>query len=172
VSIADQPVSSVEWIGTDKLSANDWNPNNVAPPERKLLAVSLLEDGWTQPIVVREEDGRLEIVDGYHRWTVAREDKRVSAMTDGMVPIVRVSPGDPVKARMATVRHNRARGTHYVLRMADLVAELAAEYGVPDDEMMRRLGMDDEEVSRLKDRGDMTRRGGTEDGSLSLGWRT
>jgi ParB-like chromosome segregation protein Spo0J len=167
----DQPVSRVVWIPRDRLTANSWNPNRQAPPEHRLLKTSILENGWTQPLVVHQEgqddQGLLyEIVDGYHRWLVSA-DKQVAALTDGLVPVVELVNPDPALARMATIRHNRARGVHGVLPMADLVAQLA-ELGIGDDEIGRRLEMDPEEVSRLKDRGVMVRRGASE--GFGEGW--
>lgn len=163
-----QPVSSVEWVHRDRLSSNDWNPNHQAPPEHRLLKTSILENGWTQPIVVREHDDgeRLEIVDGYHRWLIAA-DKKVSELTGGLVPIVRLPQCAADLARLATVRHNRARGTHHVLGMADIVADLM-ELGMSPEEIGTRLEMDDEEVDRLADRGIMTKRGAA--ASFGNGW--
>lgn len=113
-----------------------------------------MEDGWTAPIVVGVDD---EIIDGYHRWTLGLKDTDVRSLTGGLVPIVRLDI-TPEHRRMSTVRHNRARGTHGVLPMADLVAELQ-DLGVDPDEIGRRLEMDPEEVSRLADRGVMLKRG-------------
>ena len=154
-----QPVSSVQWVPRERLSANDWNPNHQAPPEFKLLRLSILENGWTQPIVVREHDGgaRLEIVDGYHRWLVS-EQSDVSDLTHGMVPIVVLAECEDDLARMATIRHNRARGQHAVVPMADIVADLV-DRGLDEGEIGARLGMDPEEVERLLDRGSMVKRG-------------
>lgn len=164
---ANQPISSVVWIERDKLQANDWNPNRQAPPEHKLLRTSILENGWTQPIVARESGDHYEIVDGYHRWLVS-EDPDVAALTGGLVPVVPLAEEtDGVLARMATIRHNRARGTHGVLPMADIVADLI-ERGVEPDEIGARLGMDPEEVDRLADRGVMTRRGAAD--GFNTGW--
>ena len=170
----EQPVAHLVWVHRDSLSANAWNPNIQAPPETKLLKLSILENGWTQPLVAHEvtdDQGftaSLEIVDGYHRWLVSA-DPEVFALTNGWVPVVLLRTGtDPATARMATVRHNRARGTHHVLRMADLVAELAVELAVEPASLGRRLGMDDEEVSRLLDRGQMTKRGSAPD--FGQGW--
>ncbi len=157
-----QPLDKLEWVPREDLRANTWNPNHVAPPELELLAQSILADGWTQPIVARP-DG--EIVDGFHRWTVsARPD--VSALTAGLVPVVRID-ADPAHLRASTVRHNRARGTHVVLRMADLVAEMV-ELGASPDEVRAAMGMDPEEVKRLLDRGQMIKRGAA--GELHKGW--
>lgn len=161
-----QPVSAVEWTERDKLSANMWNPNRQAPPEHRLLKTSILENGWTQPIVARNIDGELEIVDGYHRWLVAA-DPQVAAMTGGLVPVVRLPDCPPDMARLATIRHNRARGTHHVLGMADIVSDLI-DMGLDADEISARLEMDDEEVERLADRGMMTKRGAAAD--FGKGW--
>ena len=152
----NQPVSTVAWLPRDQLVANAWNPNKQAPPEHRLLKTSILENGWTQPIVARLEPTGLEIVDGYHRWLVA-VDKDVAALTGGLVPVVQLPACDPVLARMATVRHNRARGTHHVLGMAGIVTDLM-DAGLAPEEIGRRLEMDAEEVERLADRGDMLKR--------------
>src|SRR3954470_14009855 len=117
-----QPVSTIQWVPRARLAANAWNPNKQAPPEHRLLKRSILENGWTQPIVVRPEGDGLEIVDGYHRWLVAA-DPEVAGLTDGLVPVVELAACPPDLARLATIRHNRARGTHAVVPMADIVAE-------------------------------------------------
>lgn len=166
MTTAAQPISTVEWVHRDRLSANNWNPNHQAPPEQRLLIVSILENGWTQPIVVRKSGEQLEIVDGYHRW-LASGTKKVQELTEGMVPVVILPETDDVLARMATIRHNRARGTHGVLPMADLVSDLLKE-GVPAEEVQRRLGMEEEEVERLADRGAMVDRGSRP--AFNKGW--
>ncbi len=162
--IAGQPVSSVTWIDRDKLTANDYNPNVQTRIDTKLLKISILASGWTQPLVVRPD---MEIIDGYHRWLVAA-DPAVADLTDGLIPIVVLEKLEPAEQRMATVRHNRARGTHHVLKMSELVAELIDEHGVDPDELKDRLGMDEEEVERLHDRGEMISRGSQED--FNKGW--
>lgn len=145
----NDPVSNVKWIHRDKLTPNNYNPNAVAPPELKLLAVSILEDGWTQPIVVLPlNDGTYQIVDGFHRWTLSGTE--ALSKYGGMVPVVEVKQ-DPVHQKMSTIRHNRARGTHGVLPMAKIVRSII-ESGVSMEEMRIRLGMDKEEVERLNDR--------------------
>lgn len=166
-----QPVSTVRWVHRSRLRGNFWNPNRQAPPERRLLKTSILENGWTSAIVVHAEgsddQGTLyEVIDGYHRWLTAA-DPDVAALTDGLVPIVELIEPDPALARMATIRHNRARGTHHVNGMADIVAELL-DLGLSLEEIGKRLEMDEEEVDRLADRGIMTRRGSA--ASFGNGW--
>lgn len=151
--LAKEPVSSVQWVDRKNLHPNDYNPNKVAPPELELLIISILEDGWTQPIVVLPD---MTIVDGFHRYTVSG-DKRLMARYAGFVPIVMVK-ADPVHRKMSTIRHNRARGVHGVLPMAEIIAGMLKD-GVKPEEIQRRLQMEDEEVIRLADRSGMRVRG-------------
>lgn len=146
---AYEPVSRVRWVHRDTLRPNDYNPNAVAPPELELLILSIVEDGWTQPIVVLD-DGT--IVDGFHRYTVSA-DPRLLELYSGHVPTVTLD-ANPVHRRMSTVRHNRARGQHGILPMASIVRGMI-EDGVPEEEVCRRLGMEDEELARLLNRAGM-----------------
>lgn len=143
-----QPVASVEWVHRDSVQANDYNPNKQPPPEFRLLRVSILEDGWTQPIVVFDDGqgGKPTIVDGEHRWRVSG-DPAIFKLTGGMIPIVRIKK-DRSQRIMATIRHNRARGEHAVKSMAELVKELL-EVGNDPGDICFLLGMEDEEVERL-----------------------
>ena len=163
----DMPLNKIHWITRDELHANAYNPNHVAPPEMKLLKISILEDGWTQPIVART-DG--EIVDGFHRWTVSA-DPEVAELTDGKIPVVYLADStDPATQRMATIRHNRARGQHGVVPMADIVHQLKTDYELTDEEIAQRLQMEMEEVDRLADRGSKIKRGASPDG-FNKGWK-
>ena len=128
IGIEKQPVSEIEWVEANTLRANDYNPNQVFIPELKLLKLSILEDGWTQPIVARV-DG--EIVDGFHRWKLATEDKQIRAMTGGKVPVAWIREIDPAHQRMSTIRHNRARGSHHVLKMAAIIQDLSTKRDCP-----------------------------------------
>ena len=164
--VETQPLSAVEWVDPATLHANDYNPNHVAPPEMRLLKISILENGWTQPIVAHKSG---EIVDGFHRWTLGSKDKDIRGLTGGLVPVVRLPETTPDVARLATIRHNRARGSHYVVRMAEIVGDLRDKYGLDEAEIAIRLGMDPEEVERLIDRGDSLRRNSNAAG-FNRGW--
>lgn len=144
------PVSSVRWVPADQVVANDYNPNSVMPPEMRLLYQSIKEDGYTQPIVVvcDEEHQQYVVVDGFHRNRIAKEYKDIRARTHGYLPVVIIHKS--LAERMeATVRHNRARGKHSVLGMVDLVVALVND-GVDEVEIGKQLGMDADEVLRLK----------------------
>jgi ParB-like chromosome segregation protein Spo0J len=160
-----QPVDNVKWVDRETLKGNDYNPNHVAPPELELLKISIMQDGWTQPIVIREDN---EIVDGFHRWTVS-QDKEIYALTDGLVPVVQLRNIDKDHQMASTIRHNRARGSHNVLSMADIVVQLKDDMKVPDEDIMELLGMEDEEVERLYDNSGMTVRGSKD--SFNKGWK-
>lgn len=145
-----QPVASVKWVHYTEIQANDYNPNSVAPPEMKLLAVSILEDGWTQPIVTvwDAEHKKYIVVDGFHRYRTIKENKQVQILTDGFAPIVVLEK--PIEERMlSTIRHNRARGKHSVSPMSSIVVKLSKS-GMDDQEICQRLGMEMDEVLRLK----------------------
>ena len=138
----NQPLNNIVWRKREDLKPNNYNPNKVATSEMKLLKISIQEDGWTQPIVVNPD---MTIVDGFHRWTVSKD---LAELTDGYVPTVMITPKDKAQQQMATIRHNRARGTHGVLEMSNIVTEMV-DNGLEGDEIMKRLQMEREEVVRL-----------------------
>lgn len=148
---ASEPIDCVLWVQADQVEANGYNPNHVAPPEMRLLQLSIEADGYTQPIVAYGEDGRYTVVDGFHRSRVGKEAKKVRERIKGYLPVTVIrSDRADVKDRMAaTIRHNRARGVHGVIPMTDLVATLLRE-GWTDSEICKELGMDPDELLRFK----------------------
>lgn len=144
------PVYGIRRVPIEKIQANTYNPNHVAPPEMKLLYDSIREDGYTMPIVCYyiKEDDRYEIVDGYHRYTVMLLHKDIYDREGGCLPVVVIDKD--ISNRMAsTVRHNRARGSHDIDLMVNIVRELN-DSGMGDAWIMKHLGMDAEELLRLK----------------------
>lgn len=144
------PVYHVQRISIEKIKANAYNPNRVAEVELKLLEQSIKEDGYTMPIVcfyVKEQD-YYEIVDGYHRYLVMKQSEEISKREGGQLPVVVIDK--PLENRIAsTIRHNRARGTHQVDSMVEIVQKLV-EAGLSNQWIMKNLGMDREELLRLK----------------------
>lgn len=145
-----EPVDCVVWVKQSQVEANDYNPNTVAPPEMELLALSIKEDGYTQPIVTWNADGKFEVIDGFHRTRIAKEHEEVKTRIHGYVPIVianqdREDKGDRIAA---TIRHNRARGKHRIDSMSDIVLELKRR-NWSDEKISKHLGMDQDEVLRL-----------------------
>lgn len=147
----DEPVDCILWVKSDKIQANDYNPNRVAPPEMKLLQTSILEDGYTQPIVGFREDGIFTVVDGFHRTRVGREVLDIRKRIKGYLPISVINEGreDRSDRIAATIRHNRARGKHNVEAMSQIVLELSRR-NWSDARIAKELGMDDDEILRLK----------------------
>jgi ParB-like chromosome segregation protein Spo0J len=153
----DEPVDCVLWVKADRVQGNDYNPNVVAPPEMRLLQRSIMADGYTQPIVTwpvddwGPQDGTFEVVDGFHRHRVGKEVKAISKRVRGRLPITVIRPERQSREdRMAaTIRHNRARGVHTVDGMSDIVLELSRR-GRPDEWIAKELGMEPDEVLRLK----------------------
>lgn len=148
----EQPVDCVLWIKQDEISANDYNPNNVAPPEKRLLCKSLEMDGFTQPIVVTESEARhYEIVDGFHRHEIGSNRVVLKRQLKGYLPVtcLRKERQKKFDRIAATIRHNRARGRHQINAMSDIVRELV-QLGWDDERISQELGMDSDEVLRLK----------------------
>lgn len=139
------PINNVIWVNTEDVYANDYNPNRVAPPEMKLLERSIEADGFTQPIVTWKTDKGYEVIDGFHRHLVGKRMKL------RQLPIVVInSSNDKRNDRIAsTIRHNRARGKHLISEMSNIVAELNKK-NWNDKKIAKELGMDQDEVLRLK----------------------
>lgn len=144
------PVYDVKCVPIEQVTANDYNPNSVAPPEMALLETSIWEDGYTQPVVVvhDEENDKYVVVDGFHRYCTLRDSKRIYEREQGMLPVVVLKK--EMSDRMAsTIRHNRARGTHNIELMSTIVSELV-EMGKGDRWICEHIGMSPDELLRLK----------------------
>ncbi len=146
----DHPVDLVQWVKSDLVNANDYNPNIVAPPEMELLRLSIAADGFTQPIVSNKEGGKFVVIDGFHRNRVAKECEDIASRLNGYLPIVQIRETQSgTSERMAsTIRHNRARGKHQVEAMSDIVLDLKRR-NWSDKKIGKELGMDPDEVLRL-----------------------
>jgi len=139
------PVSFVRWVPVENIHANDYNPNSVARPEMELLELSILEDGFTQPIVVWQDGDEYEVVDGFHRHLVGKK----LGMSHLPVVVVNNNRTDRSDRIASTIRHNRARGKHQVGAMSEIVQELSRR-NWSEQKIGKELGMDPDEVLRLK----------------------
>jgi ParB-like chromosome segregation protein Spo0J len=147
----EEPVDCVLWVSADSVTANDYNPNTVAPPEMKLLETSIIQDGYTQPIVAFKTDVGYEVIDGFHRNRVGKESDAVRSRLMGYLPVTIINECRTNKPdRMAsTIRHNRARGKHQVTAMSEIIVDLARR-NWSDEKIAKELGMEPDEVLRLK----------------------
>jgi len=147
----NEPVDCVQWVRNENVGANDYNPNSVAPPEMKLLHLSISEDGYTQPIVTwKTGENEFEVIDGFHRSRVGKEHDDIKKRVSGYLPVVAANKTEGDKnARIAsTIRHNRARGKHKVDAMSDIIIELKNR-NWRNERIARELGMDEDEILRL-----------------------
>lgn len=144
-SIKSHPISLVQWVDVDGLSANDYNPNFVFGPEFTLLETSILRNGWIQPILITAEH---IIIDGFHRATLAKKSKRVRDLTGGKVPVCILNIEEHERL-MLTVRINRAKGQHTALKMSKLIHRLVNEMKCSIDEVMAGIGATRQEVELL-----------------------
>lgn len=144
------PVDCVIWVKSGEVKGNDYNPNCVAPSEMSLLSDSILEDGFTQPIVTHYDLAGYEIVDGFHRSRVGVENPTVYMMNYGYIPVTTINAetSDRDSRISSTIRHNKARGSHAINKMASITRELQRRNWT-DAKIAKKLGMDAEEVCRL-----------------------
>ncbi len=145
-----EPVDCVLWVPAEDVTANDYNPNSVAPPEMRLLEHSITEDGYTQPIVTWRNGRNYEVVDGFHRNRVGKDSPLVRKRVHGYLPVTVANSDrtDRTDRIAATIRHNRARGKHRVEGMSEIVIELKRR-NWSDEKIGTELGMDPDEVLRL-----------------------
>jgi len=144
------PVYDVRSVPISKVTANDYNPNSVAPPEMELLETSIWEDGYTQPVVTvyDADNDQYVVVDGFHRYLILRDSKRIREREGEMLPVVVLNK--EMSDRMAsTIRHNRARGSHNLELMSQIVTELV-EMGKGDRWICQNIGMSPDELLRMK----------------------
>lgn len=160
------PIDNVQWVDVDLLDANDYNPNVVIGPELKLIKLSLLSQGWIQPVLVAREEipgafedvkggdepsqpkTRLVIIDGFHRSSLTKVDPELRALTGGKVPCAVLDLSIPERM-LLTVRINRAKGSHVAVKMHDLVSRLVSEHGLPKEEIAKKIGATVAEVELL-----------------------
>ncbi|MDR2170569.1 MAG: ParB/RepB/Spo0J family partition protein [Planctomycetaceae bacterium] len=150
VSGIPHPVGCVQYVPVDRVQANDYNPNAVAPIEMGLLYTSIKADGYTQPTVSVYDDktNKFVIIDGFHRYFTMKTREDIKDISAGLLPVVVLDKN--INERMAaTVRHNRARGTHSVKGMSNMVFEMLKN-GKSDADICNELGMQPEELIKLK----------------------
>jgi len=139
------PCLDVKVVDINQVQANNYNPNAVADNNMKLLEESITANGFCFPVVTIYDPDleKYVIIDGFHRYLIFRDWLEAKQL-----PII-VLDHDISQRMAATVQFNRARGVHQVELMSDLVRALV-EQGVDDADIAHRLGMEIEEVFRLK----------------------
>lgn len=145
------PVDYVFWKKSEQVEANEYNPNSIPPPEMVLLYESIANDGYTMPIVSFEDTDTTRIVDGFHRRETEKRNADISASTFGRVPLttIRDTQKDQGNRMASTIRHNRARGSHNIELMSQIVTELV-EMGKGDAWICKHVGMSPDELLRMK----------------------
>lgn len=143
MNINEQPISNVQWVEVEKLQANDYNPNVVFTDEMKLLKYSIQKSGWIQPILVTQD---YVIIDGFHRATLAKQDKEITV--DGKVPCVVMELSEPERM-LLTIRINRAKGSHIAVKMSDIIHKLVNDYCMSIEAVGHGIGARKDEVELL-----------------------
>ena len=152
--VDENPVDFVKWVHVDNVRANDYNPNTVADAEMELLYKSIYEDGYTQPIVVVEDEeagddeAQYEVVDGFHRYITMKRHADIRERSNAHVPVTIIDKSINER-RASTVRHNRASGEHTTAGKSEVVFEMLDD-GWDDERICEELGMEPEELARIK----------------------
>ena len=141
----NEPISNIIWKATSELVANDYNPNVVFTPEMNLLKLSLMLNGWIQPILITQHN---VIIDGFHRFTLSSRDKDIIAKYGGMVPCAVLTLTEAERI-LLTVRINRAKGSHIAIKMHELVTKVHLEHGMTIPEIAKQIGGTKAEVELL-----------------------
>jgi ParB-like chromosome segregation protein Spo0J len=141
----ESPINDITWVDADLLEANDYNPNAVFTPELKLLERSILQTGWVQPVLVSKD---MTIIDGFHRWMLTKESKKLREIWDGKLPVAMLDV-DRSKAMILTVRMNRAKGSHIAIRMSSMVKELIDTHHLDKQELAAEIGATVAEIDLL-----------------------
>jgi len=134
----------MQFINRELIRPNDYNPNKVLEKNLKLLMQSILTNGFCFPIVIRPD---YTIIDGFHRWLVSGREP-LKTILGGKIPVVIVAHEDESKNMYGTVTFNRARGTHLLEPMENIVKSLL-DKGKTVDEISKEIGMSREEIFRL-----------------------
>lgn len=141
----NDPLDNIQWVDVTELEANDYNPNAVFSPELKLLERSILKTGWVQPVLISRDN---IIIDGFHRWSLSKDSKRIREKYKGKVPCA-VLDVDRGEAMVLTVRMNRAKGSHIAVRMSEMVKELIDSHNYEIDDLVAELGATKKEIDLL-----------------------
>ena len=141
----NNPIDDIVWVHCDTLESNDYNPNAVFAPELRLLERSILLTGWVQPVIISKN---MTIIDGFHRWMLSKESKKLRARYDGKLPVAMLDVDRPT-AMMMTVRMNRAKGSHVAVRMSDMVKELIDTHHISKQQIAEEIGATGKEVDLL-----------------------
>lgn len=150
----ESPIDHIQWVPSDTLDPNAWNPNRVHKPELRLLERSLLKTGWVQPLLVNPD--RL-IIDGFHRWRLSQDSKEVHKRWKGRVPVAVLDVDKPT-AMLMTIRINRAKGSHAAVEMSLIVRDLLENHHMDPDEIAAEIGGTRAEVDLLAQDGVFTAR--------------
>jgi ParB family chromosome partitioning protein len=133
-------MAEYEKVKVDKFVANAWNPNVVDEVKMASLKKRIAEEDpqlMLQPILARRRGKKLEIIDGEHRWTVAKEigSEEVWAL---------VIEADDDEAKIKTMALNILRGDPDVIKLAKLIADLSKRKD--PKEIAMAIGMTENQV--------------------------
>ena len=142
------PIDNIIWLDVNELIPNDYNPNVVYNKELSLLELSIIKNGWIQPILVNKENDKYIIIDGFHRYSLTKHSTKLSDLTDGKVPCA-VLELNEAERMLLTIRINRAKGSHIACKMSDIIKTLVEEHSMSIKDIMKDIGATKDEIELL-----------------------
>lgn len=140
------PCCNTVLVRPSLIVANTWNPNHVPEEKLELLRQSILDNGFTFPIVTIWDEGlgKFVVIDGFHRTLIGGGEW----LDFDYLPVV-ILDHDISRRMTATMQFNKARGHHQVDLDAEVIRALI-EQGMAEDEIAVKLGMDLDTIHRYK----------------------
>lgn len=143
--MSGNPIDNIKWVNVNELSANDYNPNVVFNKELKLLELSIIKNGWIQPILITKDK---IIIDGFHRYSLCKMSKKIQALHNSEVPCAIIDISEPERM-LLTIRINRAKGSHIAIKMSDIIKSLVNDYGLEPKYIAENIGGTIDEIELL-----------------------
>lgn len=174
----------IEYVDMGSVHPNDYNPNEMSETETAKTRISLLTHGFVLPIVVRDTEDGLEIVDGEQRWSqfdnmavypenmTGREQelleenpKLADLLVNQLIPVLNYGDVTRDEAQELTITLNELKGKPNPVKLAKVIEELKNKVGMErvverlpqtQEQLKNLLGMMQWKKDQYKDTGDPT----------------
>ncbi|QQL43849.1 ParB/RepB/Spo0J family partition protein [Sulfuriroseicoccus oceanibius] len=129
-----QPGERVEKVAIGRVVPSPFQPRKVFRDDQlEELKESISQHGVIQPLIVREVDGKLELIAGERRWRASQ------ALGLSEVPVVRREASDRDVLEMALIE-NLQREDLDAIEEARAFQRLAEEFSLRQEDIAKRVG--------------------------------
>ena len=135
----------IDLVPNSSIRPPNWRATYLLKPDFNLLRESMMDYGWTQPIVVQEKTSL--IIDGFHRWAISQETSFIKKYGTE-VPIYRKDIDD-IDSMVMHIRLNRARGSILAKKMSNIIIDICVTGKYGTEEILTLLGLTDDELDLM-----------------------